>query len=343
MVRIAFVGDICPGGVLHGSPSPCLSPDVSDYLRAFDVRVGTLESAIGDEFGFDHAKMEKWANIIYSRDEDVRRLREIGIDVVSLANNHSTDLGPDGLQNTFKLLRSNGIKYLGAGNDTTEANAPLQVEVRGRRVAFLAFYDTKVSPRPASEDTWGVSTSQHIVRRVQEARQSSDYVVVLPHWGFEHSYRPLPADNRLGKRLIRAGADAVIGSHTHHVQPWMAYRGRPVFFSLGNFLFPDFYQQPPCPMWYPDDSVHTGAFPTVHEYRSDLKEPVKFVWKGESRIGLIAEVCFSDTVEFKGTLTYLDERNTVVFLPEPASYVRQAPGARAVPTVSRILPVLRVV
>lgn len=321
VIKIAFVGDICPGGVLNGSSSKCISEEVYEYLKIFDIRVGTLESAIGNNFSFDEDKMKKRSNIIFSKDEDIRRIKEIGINIVSLANNHVTDLGPDGLINTIKLLDLNGILHFGAGRNIGEAETPIILKIKDKKIAFIGFYDTTIAPHPASEYLPGVCTSNNLINNIIRSKQLYDYVFVLPHWGFEHIYRPLPRDKKLGYQIIRAGADGVIGSHTHQIQPYIIYKGKPIFFSLGNFLFPDFYQQPPCPIWYPDIPEEINNIPSVQRYLSNIIKPVKHVWRHESRIGIIAEIHVSDKIEVKYKLTYLDKNNRITFLNNGMRYI----------------------
>jgi len=322
VIRIAFLGDICPGGVLHDSPARCLSEEVSDYLGQFDLRVGTLESAIGDRFEFDRKKTDIGRSVIYSHDADVRRLVEIGLDVASLANNHVTDLGRDGLLNTLKVLDTHGIKHVGAGRSIDEARKPAVIDLDGRRLSFLAFYDTKVAPHPASEAEPGVRTSDDILRSVGEAKRQSDYVFVLPHWGFENIHRPLPDDHRLGRRVIRSGADGVFGCHAHQVQPWMPYRRRPIFFSLGNFLFPDYYSLPSRVMCYPDGRADGSGGRAPKTECPDAIKAVKCVWRPEARVGMIADVRIDDRLEVGYRLTWLTQDNQVTFLRDSTTLVR---------------------
>ncbi|NMB50379.1 MAG: hypothetical protein GX997_08010 [Bacteroidales bacterium] len=104
-IKIAFVGDIMPGGVLHGISSGYISNRLLTYLNNFDLRIGTLERAIGDNFDFDKRKMKGKKSIIYSKNIDIEKLVLLNIDAVSLANNHVFDLGKDGLYNTFTSER----------------------------------------------------------------------------------------------------------------------------------------------------------------------------------------------------------------------------------------------
>lgn len=319
-IKLAFVGDICPGGVLHGSSNKPIADDVLNYLNRFDLRIGTLESAIGDTYSFDDAKVGTSNNIIYSKDDDIRRLKELCIDIVSLANNHSTDLGLDGLIHTMELLKSHNILYVGAGKNINDAEAPVVVSLKGKKVAFLAFYDTLVAPHPASNELPGVCTSRNLFENIIYSKKQYDYVFVLPHWGFEFIFRPLPKDKNFAHKIINCGADGIIGSHTHQIQPHIYYRNRPIFFSLGNFLFPDFFQQPPGPIWYPDITVSLNHILPVSTYNCNLETYVKFVWKHQYRIGMIAELHISDTIYSCHRLVYLNDDNVIDFLPNSFKY-----------------------
>ena len=103
MVKILAVGDIMPGGVLPYQDK-YITSDLLKYMKGFDFRIGTLEAAIGSNLSYDPVKMSGRQNIIYARDEDFFRVKEMGFDVVSLANNHVWDLGEEGLRNTIKIL-----------------------------------------------------------------------------------------------------------------------------------------------------------------------------------------------------------------------------------------------
>ena len=111
MVNLFFCGDIMPGGVLPYQDKYA-SLGLMEYMQSFDYRIGTLESAIGTNMPFDPIKLAGRQNLIYAREEDLYRIKEMGFDIVSLANNHVGDLGRDGLVNTMRLLKENGIDVL---------------------------------------------------------------------------------------------------------------------------------------------------------------------------------------------------------------------------------------
>ena len=148
MIQIIGVGDIMPGGLLNDKDGIYANEEVLNLLFQGDVRCGTLECALGNEPTYDEAKIAKkendiYGNVIYAKDADIRRLKELHIDIVSLANNHFFDLGEEGAWHTIELLDREGILHCGAGRNLKEAGAPVVVEIKGKKVAFLGFCDTE--------------------------------------------------------------------------------------------------------------------------------------------------------------------------------------------------------
>lgn len=291
---ILFCGDIMPGGVLPYQDQ-YISSELLDLVKKSAVRVGTLEAAIGDDFIYDKAKMAGRCNIIYAKEVDFRRITDLRIDVVSIANNHIFDLGYDGFKNTIKLLEQKGIKYCGAGNNIQEARTPVVLNINHKNIAIYAYcmYGSNylgIVP-VAGENTYGVNPLdiETVVEDIQEAKRKFDYVIIMPHWGKEYTMCPLDICREMAFRMIDAGADAVIGSHPHIVQPVIKYKGKSIAFSLGNFLFPDFYMKPPRPIWYPSTVGEVVNIKRVVGYPFPIEEPIMQVWNSYSRIGLALE------------------------------------------------------
>lgn len=296
-MNILIAGDIMPGGVLPYQDK-YLEEGLSAFLASHDFRVGTLEAPIGTGLSFDPEKTgaEGRQNIVYARNEDFFRMKEMGFDVVSLANNHIWDLGEEGLRNTISKLDEAGIAHCGAGMTAEEASRPAVITKDGFSVAFLAYcvYGSKWLGRveTASADRAGVNALEidRVEREIKEAKKRYDRVVVLPHWGREYKYRPLPECVKMAKRMIDAGADAVMGSHTHQIQPLINYKGGNICFSMGNFLFPDFYMMPPRPIWYPDRDEDLSAVKDVVGYPFPISEPIRQIWNEISRYGRIVSL-----------------------------------------------------
>ena len=304
-----------PGGVLPYQ-SEYISSGLKEYMSGFDFRIGTLEAAIGSGLAFDPVKMNGRQNIVYARNEDFFRVKEMGFDVVSLANNHVWDLGEEGLVNTIKLLNENGIRYCGAGLDEDEASRPAVVEKDGLSVAFLAYcmYGTPWLGyvELAGKEKAGVNplNIEKVEADIREAKHTYDKVIVLPHWGREYKYEPLPDCISMAKRMIDAGADAVLGSHTHQIQPLINYKGKPVCFSMGNFLFPDFYMFPPRPIWYPEANYDLESIKDVVGYPFPIKDPIRQVWNTVSRYGCTISINFENNkTETRSQFVHLSDKN----------------------------------
>lgn len=315
-MKIIFLGDIMPGGILPYQKE-YYDSDIKAYLDTFDFRVGTLESAIGDNLSFEEKKMEGRMNIIYSKNEDLVRLKELNINVVSLANNHIFDLGINGFKNTVKLLRENKILYCGAGLNLEEASRPVIIKKEGKEVAILSFCDyheEAVAYVPvASNTSFGINPLKidKVIHDIKKYKSQCDYVFILPHWGIEYSNFPMKASKQLAYAMIEAGADLIIGSHTHRVQPMVKYNGVSIYFSLGNFLFPDFYINVPRPIWYPDKSYDISSIETTYEYPFPVRKPLKRVWKSFSRIGMVVELQCDSAVRSESKFTVLSKDNII--------------------------------
>ena len=175
--------------------------------------------------------------------EKVSMFREMGIDAVTLANNHALDYGTDALLDTCETLDSAGILHTGAGKDLNAAKEPVIFEKNGQRVALIGA--TRVIPEagwaaanghPGMLSSYEVSV-EPLLAQVAECHGAGEKVVVLIHWGIERDETPQEYQRALAKRYIDAGADLVIGSHPHVLQGMEYYKGKPIFYSLGNFVF----------------------------------------------------------------------------------------------------------
>ena len=166
---------------------------------------------------------------------------ELGVDLVTLANNHMLDFGRSPLTETLETLDAAGIAHVGAGEDLEAAKALKTFEVQGKTLGFLGA--SRVIPEAswnASKYGSGVFTTYDATQLVEEigkAKESCDFVAVLVHWGIERNTFPEDYQKTLARQYIDAGADAVIGSHPHVLQGIEYYKGKPIFYSLGNFIF----------------------------------------------------------------------------------------------------------
>jgi len=239
VIVINAVGDI----MLAGSVTSTLKKQGYDYpfaataaeLHKGDISIGNLESPItrgGKEFTGKKYRFR-------CAPQSAPALRNAGFSVVTLANNHMMDFGASALEETRQLLYRSGISFAGAGRSLTEARQAALINVRGVRVAFLAysltfpvhFYATAKRPGTAP----GISRLYR--EDIAAARKEADYVVVSFHWGAESTSQPKPYQITAAHDAIDAGADVVIGHHPHVLQGIERYKNGIVFYSLGNFTF----------------------------------------------------------------------------------------------------------
>ena len=242
-VRIVFAGDIMldggPGHIVTNGGDPFAS--VATVLGDADLTVGNLECAIVKK---GHAVDKPFT---FRGPEKALPLLKKYFSAVSLANNHSGDWGKQGFSTELELLRETKLPYFGGGADTTEAHRPLVLTASGRRVAFLGYNDYPPRSFAAGPSTPGTAwlVGRDVVRDIKLARTRADLVVVFLHWGEDLEPEVSDEQKALARKFIDAGADAVIGGHSHLTQTVEWHKDRPIVYSLGNFVFDYFPYDPP--------------------------------------------------------------------------------------------------
>jgi len=207
---------------------------IRDTLRQADLRYCNLECPVSDRGRNLHH--------IYSFRADPRVLAGLkfaDFNVVSLANNHAYDWGPESLLDSLARLCNAGIRSVGAGPTALAAHHPVVVDLHGLRLAFLAYVNIDPREATAGANRPGVAWLDlpQVLEDIRLARPLADLVIVCPHWGVEYALEPAPEQVEMAHRIIDAGADMIVGSHPHVVQPVEIYRGHWIAYSLGNFIF----------------------------------------------------------------------------------------------------------
>jgi poly-gamma-glutamate synthesis protein (capsule biosynthesis protein) len=218
---------------------------VGPRLARADIALVNLESTLA-QLGPPTQGIESFA-----ADPRIRQgLVEAGVDVVNLANNHSGDFGPQSLLATIDLLQERGLTVFGAGADRAAADRPAVVVRDGVRVAFVGFNAIGETP-PAGPTTAGASALSMpprtgpldqqrldaLTEQVARLARRADVVVVVPHWGDQYTAVPVPEQSLVGRALLDAGADIVVGGHPHWVQGIERRGDRLLLHSLGNLVF----------------------------------------------------------------------------------------------------------
>ncbi|WP_192896513.1 CapA family protein [Cohnella sp. AR92] len=241
IVNLAFVGDILLGArveeyiVKNGAEYPFLKS--SDLLQTADVAAGNLENPIT----LRGTPAENKSFVFKGHPDSLQGVKNAGIDLLTLANNHSLDQGWEGLSDTMDYLDDAGIDHVGSGNDATEAYTAAYFEHNGIRVAYIGVTNVvPVTEWKADKNHPGVAETYSTTRAVQaikDAKELADIVVVMVHWGKEKVQKPIGLQTSVGHEFIDAGADLVIGSHPHVLQGFETYKGKWIAYSLGNFVF----------------------------------------------------------------------------------------------------------
>jgi poly-gamma-glutamate synthesis protein (capsule biosynthesis protein) len=168
--------------------------------------------------------------------------RRSGVEVANQANNHAYDQGPNGLLDSIRRIRRAGIAPVGAGADQERALRAATFDVKGWRVAVVGIGEV-LDPTymVAGPDRPGTAAGHDFglaLRAIRDASRRADLVIVSIHWGYELDTQPRAYQIDEAHRMIDAGADVIFGHHAHRLQPMDTYRGRPIFYSLGNFVWP---------------------------------------------------------------------------------------------------------
>jgi poly-gamma-glutamate synthesis protein (capsule biosynthesis protein) len=195
----------------------------------------------------DHFTFHEHGTVFTGDPQLIAGIARAGIDIVSMASNHVGDGGAVGILQTKASLAKDGIRSFGAGKDLAAARAPAVVEVDGVQVAILGYDAIPPTSYWATATTPGSAplTEAYVKADVAAARAAgAQVVVVYPHWGVEYTSGPSASQRRLAHAMIDAGADIVIGNHPHWAQAMEVYKGRPIWYALGNFTFDQTWSEP---------------------------------------------------------------------------------------------------
>jgi poly-gamma-glutamate synthesis protein (capsule biosynthesis protein) len=241
-VVLAFGGDVhfegTAGAELASDPSQVMA-SIAPVLRRADLAVVNLETAVTGS-GQQVAKQF----VFRAPPSAFAALRAAGIDVASMANNHGMDFGESGLRDSLAAARRYRFPVVGIGLNAKQAYRPYRRTINGRRIAVIGatqvLDDELISAWTAGPHKPGLASAKDVPRLVQEvraARRTSDTVVVFLHWGVELAQCPSEVQRTLAGQLVAAGADIVVGGHSHRVQGAGRLGQALVDYGLGNFVW----------------------------------------------------------------------------------------------------------
>ncbi len=244
---ILFTGDIMlDRGVKkmterHGENYAFPFLKIKETLKGADILFGNLESMISDK-GEDTGALYSFR----APPEAMEGLSFAGFDVVSLANNHTFDYGREAFEDTMRRLEGEKIKYTGAGFSEKEAHFPAVIELEdGTRGGFLGYTEFLYPHAFAKEERSGITnlSQERMEEDIKSAKKEADLIFVSFHYGEEYEKKPNENQKILSKKAIDSGADGGIGHHPHVTQPVEKYEGKYIAYSLGNFIFDQYFSE----------------------------------------------------------------------------------------------------
>lgn len=233
-IKLLAVGDIMlgrsVGDLIKKYPQSPIYPfaEISSFFQYNDIVLANLEGPITDngyEVNTDSCILFKFAT---STAED---LAEAGINIVSLANNHTYNQGEIGFEDTQKFLEEANVASFGSQVEENDKSLVIK-EIKNKKIAFIGL--NNVGRYIDKEKTASL---------IAKAQEESDFTAVYIHWGTEYAEKENQAQKDLAYWLIDEGVDVVIGSHPHVTQPMEVYKNKMIFYSLGNFIFDQYFSQ----------------------------------------------------------------------------------------------------
>lgn len=253
IIKIFFTGDFCSKS---STSKITVSDELKELIQSCDLKVVNFEVPLKPDITLPPQQYERF----YQNDDAPDFLRNLGFNLFSIANNHAFDWGLEGFKKTKAAL---GDASFGAGT-YDEAYKVKVIETKGVKIGFLALTYaayTGVFDDVLRHEGFGCAyiNDLRVNHDIMEAKKQVDYLFVLPHDGIEYIDVPLPETIARYRDFIDYGADGIIGSHPHCPQTWEEYKGKPIFYSLGNFLFNSKdgydYRASNRPHWYEGLSV----------------------------------------------------------------------------------------
>jgi len=200
--------------------------NIDSFLKEADIRMANLEGPITS---FNSVAI-KDNRMRFTISPDFLPALKSRFEILGLANNHMLDFGEDGYNQTKEFLGSAGIKYFGDFKNRPE-NLFAIIEKNKIKIGFVGYH------------ALDFKNLEEIVKEIKDIKSKTDFVIVFAHWGGEYQTKPVISQKEEAKMFIDAGADFVLGSHPHVVQPNEEYKGKPIFYSLGNFVFDQYFSE----------------------------------------------------------------------------------------------------
>lgn len=236
-IKISILGDICPTTdnyiFFDNADAQIFMPDVSSILKNSDINICNVEFSIADK---QHS-VNKIGPKLNAPVNSIKFLRNAGINIASLANNHIRDFGNVGIDNIISECQNNNIKFLGAGRDLEEAKKPKIIEINSKKIGILSFAEIEFNI--ANSERYGANYLDlyEDFDRIRELKKNVDFLIILFHGGIEYYQYPSPELQKKCRKMAKCGADIITCQHSHCIGTIEKYEGSTIIYGQGNSIF----------------------------------------------------------------------------------------------------------
>lgn len=238
MIRLFLSGDFVPKGLapqMFRENARAIFRAIKPSIRSADFSIINLEAPVMNN---TPSPIKKSGPCLGIESSTVEVLSDVGFNIATLANNHFFDQGQPGVNNTVEACERNGILTVGGGATIEIARRPLMLEHDGKKVAIINACEHEFSIANLEHGGSNPLDLINMQEDIANVKNKADYVVLLLHGGIEQYHYPTPRMKRWYHHFVDLGVDAVINHHQHCINGYEVYRGKPIFYGLGNFYFP---------------------------------------------------------------------------------------------------------
>ena len=237
-MNVLIAGDFCPHNrvvqIIEEGRYPSLWRNLHETLDDYDYTIVNFECPVVEN---EVKPIEKIGPCLKCSSKAVESISYVGFNCVTLANNHFYDYGDEGVEDTINSLNNSKIDFVGGGRSLEEASNTLYKRINGETLAIINCCEHEFSIATKSHGGSNPLNILNQYKKIKEAKERADYVVVIVHGGIEHFQLPTPRMKEIYRFFISVGADAVINHHQHCFSGYEIYKGSPIFYGLGNFCF----------------------------------------------------------------------------------------------------------
>lgn len=299
-MKVALCGDVFLGGDLANKS--CKDIVEVEAFKNADVRIINLEQPISDS---DYIE-DKCT--LYTGSFALNQLADLKINAVNLAHNHIQDKGLDAIEETASHLKGGSVEYFGAGKNILQAEKPYGLT---QEIAVLGYceFDKPYLKQIVVADTDKPGINPLRIEKIKadlDKLPAGKKAILYFHWGMEHVWLPPYSDIEIAKILLEDDRVlTIIGMHPHRIQGVVRHAGKEAFMCLGNFIFPNFYINPPVQIYYPLDYEKSEVKFITRQYLA-VHELTYKKWRWVNRVSIVLEFC-TNTIKIQKYFVIQDD------------------------------------